>query len=631
MKKFYILTIIFIFCIQFINSQTIVSTSPENRNAVVEELTGIHCWACPDGHRILNDAKALYPNRIFVIKSHSGGFAWDCTTTGGYNFNTQWNNGEYESLMQNGGAYPAASVNRQTFSGLPHYVSGGTALSRGGWTAAIEDVMSQSGYVNVAVSAQIIDSNMEILVEAYYTGDSPSSSNYLHVAILQDETHGPQFSASLNPDYVVSYDLNSTYAHATQSEELEYRHMDRLVDLINGFDGEEITSTSSGTFVSRSYTYALPEMFNDVPVDINELKVVAFIAESDQNIINGSGTKATTEASDILVSSIILDNPVVIGVSDMSVNLTNNGNNDATNFNISYQIDGGELITEVYEETINSGQGALYTFNTQPDFSSLSGDFDITISVEMDGDSNTENDTLTQSFSIYSYCEPSMDCSFGDGFQLVQIGDINNASECEGYGNFMSLSTDLELGSTNDLNITTGYGDQVLRVWIDYNDDSYFSTDEIVIDNLVIAQGSAAGTYNVTIPLFIDENAQTGQHIMRLKTNWQSAVSDDPCETSTYGETEDYMVNIVESLNITELDHSLINLYPNPSKGLFNAKIFGEALSFEISNILGQKVMSGVFEVGNNEINITNQENGIYIMKLKAPNGQTRNYKLIKK
>jgi len=607
-----------------------VSTSPENRNAVVEELTGIHCWACPDGHRILNDSKELYPNRIFVIKSHSGGFAWDCTTTGGYNFNTQWNNGEYETLMQNGGAYPAASVNRQTFSGLPHYVSGGTALSRGGWAAAIENVLSQSGYVNVAVSAQIIDSNMEILVEAYYTGDSPSSSNYLHVAILQDETHGPQFSASGNPDYIVSYEINSTYGHATQTEELEYRHMDRLVDLINGFDGEEITTTSSGSFVSRSYTYALPEMFNDVPVDINQLKVVAFIAESNQDIINGSGTKATTEASDILVSSIILDNPVVIGVSDMSVNLTNNGNNDATNFNVSYQIDGGELITEVYEETITSGQGALYTFNTQPDFSSLSGDFDITVSVEMDGDSNVENDTLTESFSIYSYCEPSMDCSYGDGFQLVQIGDINNTSECEGYGNFMSLSTDLELGSTNDLNITTGYGDQVLRVWIDYNDDLYFSTDEIVIDNVVYAQGSAAGTYNVTIPLFIDENAPIGQHIMRLKSNWQGAVSDNPCEPSQYGETEDYMVNIVESLNITELDHSLINLYPNPSKGLFNAKIFGEALSFEISNILGQKVMSGVFEVGNNEINITNQENGIYIMKLKAPNGQTRNYKLIK-
>ena len=40
--------------------------------------------------------------------------------------------------------------------------------------------------------------------------------------------------------------------------------------------------------------------------------------------------------------------------------------------------------------------------------------------------------------------------------------------------------------------------------------------------------------------------------------------------------------------------------------------------------------MNGVFEVGNNEINITNQQDGIYLMKLTAPNGQTKNYKLIK-
>ena len=97
-----------------------------------------------------------------------------------------------------------------------------------------------------------------------------------------------------------------------------------------------------------------------------------------------------------------------------------------------------------------------------------------------------------------------------------------------------------------------------------------------------------------------------------------------------YGETEDYTVNIVESLSLLEIDDSLIKIYPNPSKGLFNARISGESLNFEILNILGQKIMNGVFEVGNNEINITNQQDGIYMMKLTAPNGQTKNYKLIK-
>ena len=46
------------------------------------------------------------------------------------------------------------------------------------------------------------------------------------------------------------------------------------------------------------------------------------------------------------------------------------------------------------------------------------------------------------------YCTPSMDCSYGDGLQLFQFANINNPSECEGYGDFTNLSTDLEQGQS---------------------------------------------------------------------------------------------------------------------------------------------------------------------------------------
>ena len=35
--------------------QTPVSQTAQNRNAVLEELTGIHCGYCPDGHKRAND------------------------------------------------------------------------------------------------------------------------------------------------------------------------------------------------------------------------------------------------------------------------------------------------------------------------------------------------------------------------------------------------------------------------------------------------------------------------------------------------------------------------------------------------------------------------------------------------
>ena len=59
MKKNYFTLVLLSLFVYSLNSQTIVSTDPENRKAVVEELTGIHCWACPDGHRILNDAQKI--------------------------------------------------------------------------------------------------------------------------------------------------------------------------------------------------------------------------------------------------------------------------------------------------------------------------------------------------------------------------------------------------------------------------------------------------------------------------------------------------------------------------------------------------------------------------------------------
>ena len=36
---------------------------------------------------------------------------------------------------------------------------------------------------------------------------------------------------------------------------------------------------STGSFIDRTYTYTLPEMYNDVPVDLAEIEVAAFITD----------------------------------------------------------------------------------------------------------------------------------------------------------------------------------------------------------------------------------------------------------------------------------------------------------------------------------------------------------------
>lgn len=188
-----------------------------------------------------------------------------------------------------------------------------------------------------------------------------------------------------------------------------------------------------------------------------------------------------------------------------------------------------------------------------------------------EGDNNDITETYRYMYEVKAnvLCTPSMDCSYNDGFQLVQVGDINNPSGCEGYGDFMDLSTDLEQGSNNQMTVTTGYGDQHVKVWIDYNDDLDFTSDEVVIDNYVIAPGQAAGSYTETIDFVIPENATLGEHILRAKTNWSGDVPADACDETQYGETEDYMVNIIESsLGLIENNFEYKPLvYPNPTVG----------------------------------------------------------------
>ena len=54
-------------------------------------------------------------------------------------------------------------------------------------------------------------------------------------------------------------------------------------------------------------------------------------------------------------------------------------------------------------------------------------------------------------------------------------------------GDFTSISRELEQGSEYLLTVTTGYGDQYIKVWIDYNDDLDFTEDELVLNNYIIA------------------------------------------------------------------------------------------------------------------------------------------------
>jgi len=68
----------------------------------------------------------------------------------------------------------------------------------------------------------------------------------------------------------------------------------------------------------------------------------------------------------------------------------------------------------------------------------------------------------------------------------------------------------------------------------------------------------------------------------------------------------------------TEMD-SNFEIYPNPTSNIFNIKsaVDEKNISYDIYNASGLIIMNGIIIPGNNMINLSEADNGVYIIKIK--------------
>ena len=121
--------------------------------------------------------------------------------------------------------------------------------------------------------------------------------------------------------------------------------MHRLVWLITGQWGEIINTTTEGTFIDETYTYDIPDSYNNVPVKIEDLEVVAFITETQKDIPSGNGTFPIyfnfADENNARSTSIETILPQCGFDITPEVNIQNFGENDLTEVEITYSVNGG--------------------------------------------------------------------------------------------------------------------------------------------------------------------------------------------------------------------------------------------------------------------------------------------------
>jgi hypothetical protein len=85
------------------------------------------------------------------------------------------------------------------------------------------------------------------------------------------------------------------------------------------------------------------------------------------------------------------------------------------------------------------------------------------------------------------------------------------------------------------------------------------------------------------------------------------------------GTSSNFVDNCKELILITDVAKSLavssVNVYPNPSAGVFNIQTSIDA-QLAVYNTNGEKVYHGNLTSGNNKLNLQNQNAGLYIFKI---------------
>ena len=139
-----------------------------------------------------------------------------------------------------------------------------------------------------------------------------------------------------------------------------------------------------------------------------------------------------------------------------------------------------------------------------------------------------------------AYCTSNGSNSNYEYINRVVLGSINNTSGNNGgYGNFTSLSTNLNAGTTYTITLTPGFSSgsytEYWRVWIDYNADlDWADSGEQV--------GQGAGSAPINISFTVPSGTSAGTKRMRVSMAY--GAYPPMCGTFTYGEVEDYTIVI---------------------------------------------------------------------------------------
>lgn len=225
-----------------------------------------------------------------------------------------------------------------------------------------------------------------------------------------------------------------------------------------------------------------------------------------------------------------------------------------------------------------------------------------------------------------TYCTAGATSTAGEKISNVTFAGINNNSTgTVGYQSFTNVVGKVNKGEAYAFSASftgTSYSSDQVNVWIDYNNDKDF--DDPGEKVLTTAKKLSPWTGTITIPA----DVPSGTTRMRVRlSDTASGDNSTPCGTSTYGQVEDYTLEI-GTLATVDTAVSNVRVYPNPATDVLNVSKVSNNATYSIYNVAGQIVAKG--KIADNKVQVAKLQAGVYIISVED-NGNVEKVKFIKK
>lgn len=472
-------------------------------------------------------------------------------------------------------------IDDQTFWHIAEYFenSGNNARNIVGVFKIAENVANDVGVVSIDAPEDATFTTSEVITVTIKNFGTTTQSNIpVSYSVNGGTTVDEIFTGSIAAGQTASFTFNTT------------------ADLTAGNDVFISSETNQVGDVTPENDCATKEVTNLFPNDVGAISLVS--------PISGGGLSSTE-----MVTIII----------------RNYGGFPQSNIPVFYTLDGGTPVNETYTGTIEVGESAEYTFIVTADLSEFATyTFEIGTALAIDEDTN--NDVITRTVE-HRLCSPTSDCQrFGDGLSSFELSNVSNQNiECgSGYEDFtdMVINLDRSIG-VYALSVQVGFAEgdsEQLSLWIDYDDDTIFEEEEMIIGNQVIAEENVGQTFLFSL----DADAPLGTHLLRVRagdTNTNNGADlNDPCGSMQFGTTHDYTVEIGENTS----PNSDLTVISQPNDRFLITMSDANAdniLRLSVFTITGKTIVSNLVEKDANSrftylLDMSYVSSGIYFVRL---------------